>query len=350
MKNKKKMTVLVIQLLALILFVFSYKSYTDSVVKPVKVYQFSRTISEGTEISQKDLILTEVAANTYSKNMILQSDISSIIGKYTTTKVYANTICYSEQFGDLNESNSMFASLDLSNARLISLKVDMNDVGGYLEAGNKIDLMFTAEGTANIISLNSPSSESSSSSSNESKEQEGNETSSESFVYSKIFLQDVVVYEVLSSSGFKYVNRAERYPGDVAVNIDAADPTMVDDGSIAQVLIIVSPEEAEEIKTREYTGEITVVKRFNESETHDTLGYIIGNYGKIFSGHANAETSSLQIISTIQDTDKDDAAGTSSENIYNTGSGGGSNNANKNNNNNNSNSNSNAIIGGSGAN
>lgn len=347
MKNKKKMTVLVIQLIALILFVFSYKSYTDSVVKPIKVYQFARTISEGTEISQKDLVVTEVAANTYSDNMILQSDISSIIGKYTTTKVYADTLCYAEQFGDLNESNSMFASLDLSNARLMSLKVDINDVGGYLEAGDRIDLMFTAEGNANIISLN-PSTDSSDSQ----KEKEENETTSENFVYSKVFLQNVIVYEVLGSGGFKYVNRAERYPGDVAVNIDASDPTVVDDGGIAQVILIVSPEEAEEIKTREATGEITVIKRFNESETHDTLGYIIGNYGKIFSGNANAETSSLQIISTIQDTDANEDVGTSSENIYNTSAGGGVNNATQNNPNNNSDDsdNSEAIIGGSSAN
>ena len=29
----------------------------------------------------------------------------------------------------------------------------------------------------------------------------------------------------------------------------------------------------------------------------------MGNYGKVFAGNANAETGSLQIISTIQDTD-----------------------------------------------
>lgn len=328
MKNKKKMVILVIELLALIVFVLSYKSYSDSVVKPIKVYQFARTINEGTEIKQQDLKLVEVAANTYSDNMILQSDISSIVGKYTTAKVYEGTLCYDAQFGDLNESNSLFASLDLSNARLMSLKVDMTDVAGNLAPGDRIDLMFTGGGTANLISINPSGSESSSSASNEQQGQE-NETTSESFVYSKIFLQDVVIYDVIDSAGYKYVNKANRYAGDAPTGINAADVVTADSGTIANLLLVISPEEAEEIKTRELTGNITVVKRFDESETHDTLGYIIGNYGKLFSGHANAETSSLQIISTIQDTDMDDEKGADDKQIYNTTGGNGSNNAQK---------------------
>ena len=332
MKNKKKMIILVIQLFALIAFVLSYKSYTDSVVKPVRVYQFARTIAEGTKIEQKDIVVAEVAQNTYSTDMILESDISSIIGKYTTTKVFEGNICYAAQFGDLNQSNSMFASLDLTNARLMALSVDMSDVGGYLEPGDRIDLMFTANGEANIINLGG-SGDSSSDESSDATDNSGNDESSESFIYSKIFLQDVIIYEVLNSSGFKYVQRADRYSGEVATNIDASDPTTVDDGSMATIIIVVSPEEAEEIKTRDTAGDITVLKRFDESETHDTLGYIIGNYGKIFSGHANAETSSLQIISVIQDTDtNDDVLDTgNSDDLLTSGTNGNSNNSSNNN-------------------
>lgn len=304
MKNKKKMTILVMQLFALIIFVISYKSYTDSVIKPVQVYKYSRTILEGTKIEEKDLILTEVAINTYSSNMIVASDISSVIGKYTTTKVYQDTLCYAAHFGDLDNSNSMFTTLDLTNARLLALTVNMSDVAAFLEPGDKIDLMFTANGEATIINMNGTSIEESSESGESASESA--EESSESFVYTKTFLQEVIVYDVLNGDGFKYVNRADRYPGQLTTKIDGVDTTLVDNGQMAYLLLIVSPEEAEEIKTREATGDITVVKRFDESETHETLGYIIGNYGKVFAGNANAETSSLQIISTIQDTDNDD--------------------------------------------
>ena len=325
MKNNKKMVILVIQLVALVLFIISYKNYTDSIVKPISVYQFSRTIPEGTKIQASDLALAEVATNTYKSNMILSTDISSVVGKYTTTKVYKDTLCYTAQFGALDTSNSMFTSLDLTNAILLSLEVDMNAVGGYLAPGDKINLIFTGQGTASIINLSKDNEEGDESGS------DSNEESSEDFVFSKTFLQDVTVYDVLGSNGFKYIQKADRYYGQLP-SVDVVDPGSADSNSIAYLLLIVSPEEAEEIKTREHAGQITIVKRFDETETHDTLGYIIGNYGKIFSGNANAETSSLQIISTIQDTDRNNDVLTNNP----TGS-----TSNNNNNNNSSNQNNN---------
>ena len=340
MKNRKKMIVLLVQLLALCAFVLFYKNYTDSVIKPIKVYKFARTIPEGTKIEQSDLILAEAAVNTYSDNMILQSNINSIIGKYTTTKVFENTFCYKSHFGTLDESNSMFASLDLSNAVLYSMKVDMTDAAGLLEPGDRIDLMFTANGSASIINLSSESKNESESSDGESS---GGESPSitTSFTYSKTFLQDVIIYDVLNSSGYKYVSKEGRYSGDIPSGIEATDVYAADSGNMAYLVLITSKEEAEELKTREATGNITVLKRFEETETHDTLGYIIGNYGKVFSGHANAETSSLQIVSTIQDSDN--ANGSSGSAGLNSG-----NSSNKDNNKNNNNNG--AALGSSGVN
>ena len=300
MKNKKKLTILVIQLFVLIVFVFSYKSYTDTVVKPISVFMFANDLQEGAKIEEKDLVLTEVAANTYRKNMILASDASSIIGKYTTSRCFKDTICYTSQFGDLNTSNSMFASLDLTNTVLMSLSVDMNDVGGYLAPGDKINLIFTSNGSAKIIDISSDSNDGSN------QGDGGNKETSESFTFSKTFMQDVYIYDVIGGNGFKYIYKTDRYNGELPTGVNVSDVATADNNSISYLLLIVSPEEAEEIKTRERVGDITVVKRFDETETHDTLGYVIGNYGKIFSGNANAETSSLQIISTIQDTDTQD--------------------------------------------
>ena len=43
------------------------------------------------------------------------------------------------------------------------------------------------------------------------------------------------------------------------------------------------------------TGSLVYIKRFEESETHETLGFVIGEYGKLFAGNANAETGNIKI-------------------------------------------------------
>ena len=70
---------------------------------------------------------------------------------------------------------------------------------------------------------------------------------------------------------------------------------------ITSISLVVTPEQAEQIEARRLAGELKFVKRFLESESHETLGFVIGNYGKIFSGNANAETGSIQIIESFTD-------------------------------------------------
>lgn len=297
MKNKKKIVILLIQLFAIVLFVISYKSYTDTIMKPIEVFMFSRNIEEGTKITEKDIVIGTVSSTNYNSSMILSSDASSIIGRYTTTKVFSSNYCYVEQFGDLNETDS-FSSLDLSNARIISLPVDMlNDSGGYLGEGDKIDLIFSGQGESTIVNVNS-----------QNDENGGSSSSGEAFYYSKVFMQDLIVYKVINNTGYKYLPKTNRFNGQAPENVDSilSGGGEIDSGSIGAVLLIVTPEQAEQLKTRQQVGTINILKRFDESETHETLGYVLGNYGKVFSGNANAETGSLQIISTIQDTDTKD--------------------------------------------
>jgi pilus assembly protein CpaB len=65
--------------------------------------------------------------------------------------------------------------------------------------------------------------------------------------------------------------------------------------AIASISLIVTPEQAEQIEARKLSGNIVFVKRFEESETHETLGFVIGQYGKLFAGNANAETGNIQV-------------------------------------------------------
>lgn len=301
MKKRIKTIILIAQIFAIVIFILSYKSYINETVKPIQVYSFARTIGEGVKITEKDLIKSEVSKNSYTPNMILLSELDSVLGKYTTTKVFKDTNCYKEQFGDLNKTEKDFTSLDLSNARLMSIPVDMvNDVGGFLEEGDKIDLLFSGAGTSSIVNINQNNNDST-------NNQSSNNSSStdESFYYSKLFMPNLTVYKVLNGNGYKYAQRATRYEGESSENLDISNPqeVNVDSSTIKSIILIVTPEQAEEIKVRSKVGNVNILKRFDESETHDTLGYVLGNYGKVFSGNANAETGSLQIISTIQDTD-----------------------------------------------
>ena len=43
------------------------------------------------------------------------------------------------------------------------------------------------------------------------------------------------------------------------------------------------------------SGQIRFVGRFNDSESYNTLGYVLGDYGKVFSGQGFAETDNLLI-------------------------------------------------------
>lgn len=296
MRNKKKFIILLFQIVAVIVFVLSYKSYTDSVMKPIKVYKWAREIGENVQIKETDIVVGDASQNDYTANMVLASDAKSIIGSYTTTKIYPDTYVYYKQLGAETSVSSNLENLDLTNARVISIPCSVgNDAGAYFKEGDKIDLMFTASGSATVVNAAS-----------EDGEQTGNSNTggSSSFTYSKIFMQEVVIYKTLTGEGFKTTTRADRYSGEAVAGVDTSqEGVSVDSGNISILLIIVTPEQAEQIKTRQAKGSITIVKRFEESETHESLGYVMGNYGKVFAGNGNAETGSLQIISTIQDTD-----------------------------------------------
>lgn len=302
MRNKKKLIILVVQILAVIIFVMSYKSYTDTVMKPIKVYMWAREIKENVQIKETDVVVGEVSSTDYTANMILASDSKAIIGSYTTSRVYPDSYAYYKQIGEVSATTTDLTNLDLTNARVISIPCNVEkDAGAFFSEGDKVDLMFTADGSATIVNPTSAEGD---------QQGNSNTASASSFTYSKIFMEEVVIYKTLTNDGYKTSTRADRFNGESVAGVDVSDTSVeVDSGGIDVLLVIVTPEQAEEIKTRQQKGNITLVKRFEESETHESLGYVMGNYGKVFAGNANAETGSLQIISTIQDTDESSVNG-----------------------------------------
>ena len=203
LKNRKRLIITVVQILAIIIFAFSYKVYNDNNVRPLKVYAFRTNLDSGVKVSEKDLTEVLVSQMTYTPDMILVTEKDQIIGRYTITKVFQNQIAYRQQLGDLNSSEK-FASLDLANARLLSLPIDLVEgVAGDLQRGDKIDLLYKGRGQVS----------------------DPNEGQQAEFVYSKIFLQDIPVYQVNASDGTKYVSRANAAPNEMsrAVTVYAAN-------------------------------------------------------------------------------------------------------------------------------
>lgn len=269
MKKNKKLIIILIQIFTMFVFVLSYKAYNDNNVKPVYVIGFVRNIEAGVKITIKDLEKVPISQMTYSQQMLLANQQNEIVGKYTTTKVYKGNISYRNQLGDINVVDN-FANMDLSNKILVSIPLTLAEgIAGDLAAGDRIDVSFTGSGSSkNAITQDD-----------------------EEFTYSKIFLRDIPVYQVNTTDGYKYIPRANVIPGEKYSDSETQEFT----GELGSITVVLTPEQLEEFETRKALGSIRIAKRFKETENHETLGFVIGNYGKIFSGNANAETGRLQI-------------------------------------------------------
>jgi pilus assembly protein CpaB len=270
MKSKKKIIVLFLQIVLIVAFVFVYRQYVEFNLQPTNVFGYARALDSGVKITERDLIQIPLSQMTLGSNMIRVENRNEVIGKYTTVKVVKGSIVYREQLGDIT-SVDKFASLDLSNSRVIALPISYETgVGGDFERGERLDLMFTASGMS----------------------AEGADGENYSFSYAKIFMQNVPIYQINTGNGFKYTAHADQYS--YTVDEEGNQVAQAYDAP-STISLIVTPEEAEEIETRRMRGNIVFVKRFEESETHDTLGFVIGEYGKVFVGNANAETSNIKI-------------------------------------------------------
>ena len=235
--------------------------------------------------------------------MILESEGAGALGKFLNTTVYEGNIAYKTQFSNINPSDQELSSIDTTNSRIISLPITLEDGGGLLKTGDTVDLVYTAGGSAELSLLDSNGF-------NINNGEEGQNPMNDmtgqatSFSYAWTFLSDLVVYDVLTTDGYKYISKEGRYNGDSVSTVVVEDSLTADAGQIGYVLLVVTPEQFEQIKVRSSTGKISIAKRFENSVTHETLGYVIGDYGKIFAGEANAETGSLQVISTTSDSDR----------------------------------------------
>lgn len=257
MKTKKLASTL-IQVGLLVLFAGGFVFLQKTQVAPKEVYTFSRDIPVNTVIQEGDLKKTYIPNDGVQSNFVLNKD--EIVGKAVTTKVFTGQYVVNQQLINPEEADP-FEKIDLSNLRKITVPVEASSaVGGNIKKGDRVDVQFIGE--------------------TKSKSENGNDK----VTYTKTFLQDVLVYNVIDDGGKKYIDQTEGNSQMLNENGEA-----VESGEIAVVTLAVTPEQADEIATRMSAGTINLIGRFSESTQGASNGFTIGDYSKTPTSNSTPE-------------------------------------------------------------
>lgn len=259
MMKGKKIGMMLLQATGVLVFASGFYVYTQNQIEPVDVYQFNRDIAPNTKISESDLIQVKIPKQAVNQTFELQP--KDIVGKYNSTKVFKNEYVIKDNIVK-KEKIDPFESIDLTKMRKVSIPVTYSEgLGGNIKRGDRIDLVYV-----------------------------GNETKDDKkFSYSKTFMTDVLIYTATTEDGYEYRDRSANVKGEQAKQEGKELETTEDTGELAQIILAVTLDQAEEITARLKTGEIRIVGRFNDSQNYDSSGYIQGDFSKVFSGEGMAE-------------------------------------------------------------
>lgn len=255
MKKSRKTVTIILEAAILVGLAGGFYTLQQKQIEPTTVYQYARDLTESTVITSSDIAQVTIPADAVTSKMVV--DPNEIIGKAVDTDVFAGDYISSNALIEA-EDIDVFSTMDLSNYRQIAIEVSRQDcVGGNLSSGETVDLAYIARGNAT------------------------EETENLSFTYSTTFMKDVLVYKVLTSTGEEYVNQTDGPVYDEDGNKISSTPGIV--------ILAVTADQAEEILARQSTGTVKLVGRFETSEDTDTTGYIMGDYGKVYTYYANPE-------------------------------------------------------------
>lgn len=239
--KKKRITIILLQLLITTASVGMLLSYSNKKLSPTDVYVYERNFESVGEVIEKgDVKKVKIPASSVTKGFARKE--KDIIGKSLDGKAMRGQYVYSDSLVDKEEIN-IFETMDLSKYRKISLPIDFVDgLSGNIKKGDKVDLVYTGENKDN------------------------GET-----VYSKAFLQDVLVYSINTEDGFKFIDRSNYYPG------EAGEEEIAEAQTLGIITLAVTLEEAEQIEARVASGTVRFASRFEDSETYETLGFSVDN-------------------------------------------------------------------------
>jgi len=264
--KKKRVLMLLLQLGLVVGFSASFYSYVQKEVEPTQVYTYSQ------DLNLKDSVkvsVEEIPAKAVKEGMVIvgseEYDQETLEKQVVNTKVSKGHYVYSNQLTE-EENIDPFETMDLSKHRKISLPISyVEGFGGDIKRGDKIDLIFTGQG------------------------EKASENGDATFQYSKTFLQDVIVYNITTGSGFKFQDHSKNSPSDLMGEEGETIATENASDELAVITIAVTLDQAEEISARKSIGTISFASRFEDEQSYETRGFVVGEYDKIFSAPANAE-------------------------------------------------------------
>lgn len=258
---KKKRTIILILQVIITLFVgLVLFTSTNKQLEAEKVYVFNITTDElSRPLVESDIKEISVPKKALSDKMEVKKE--NIIGKHIDRKVTAGHFVYKENLVN-KEDVDIFETIDLTNKRKISLPISyVEGMSGNLKKGDRIDLAYIG----------------------------GGESESGEFRYSKVFMQNIPIWSVNTGDGYRFIDKSTRtstqtYEKESQIDSESGD------GVLQIITLAVDLEQAEEILARRNAGKISFVGRFAESESYNSMGFVLGEYEKIFSGKGYAET------------------------------------------------------------
>lgn len=306
----KKSVLLLIQLGLLLVAGLLVFLFIRGETETVTAYRYVRTIEydadEGYQIQPSDVKEVQVPKNAVNELFVLSSqqmmrelseeekaenkENKNEDGKLDT-KFIACTVHEGEyvMLSHLSSEGKVVDPIEElgDDYRLITMPVSMSTtLAGEIKTGDYIDLLYTGKG---------------------SKE---NEETGESFnfTYTKLFMQEVLVYKMYKNDGTEYIPYSQMGNENVSQNLTLGSEKDVNGdgtgsgaiGTPAYMTLAVSVSQAEEIYARMQVGSISYVGRLDQSKPVQPLGYVVGEYSKIFFGQGNAETNGLYIDSDIE--------------------------------------------------
>lgn len=266
MKNKRTL-ILLLELLLVVGSVAGMIFYMESQQATVDVFIYTKNITDDNHIlSESDIKMVSVPKIATNEKFVFEKE--DIIGKFINTNVNSGQYVYLNQLISEGEKD-IFEVMDLEEYRMISLPIDLvSGLSGNIKRGDVVDLVFTGRAQ---------------------KQGEDMYSNSE-FMYSKTFMQGVLVYSVNTKEGFLFEDQSTLKDGDLK---DEEGQT-TEGSSLGIITLAVKLNEVEEINARLKVGDITFVGRFNDSTDSETVGYVIGNHGPVFSGEASVEVNNYE--------------------------------------------------------
>ncbi len=274
-KNVSKLTMfLVIDAVIVLGLIFMINKYVENKVGEVEVYRFLETVAPGIQIKEHHVEVVKIPEKGVNDGVILASE-QPVVGLFANEKIYKGDYASENRLVKDNQADPLafVDEKEIGKLRKIAIPADiLSTFGGDISKGERIDLMFT--GTT----------------------KEGEQVS-----YSKVFMQNVLVYDVLSSGGASYIKPKDRAPVEIdpenpeAAELAEAEMNLRKD--IAMVILAVTIEQYEEIVARQKVGTVSIVGRFDRSESYETRGFATGEIlTPVKLGSTKVEVKGTEII------------------------------------------------------